>query len=533
MAEFDFLVIGSGVAGLSYALQIGHHLPDVSIAIITKADDNESNTKYAQGGVAVVVDEDRDSFEKHIQDTLIAGDNLSNPEVVDMVVTQGPKRLNELIQWGVEFDKNNKGRYDLGLEGGHTESRILHHKDITGFEIQQALLEQVHSASNIKILSQHLAIDLISQHQAPRQSQNPEVQTKCFGAYVLDIASNKIETFSAKITMLASGGIGQIYQTTTNPDVSTGDGIGMAYRIGARIENLEFIQFHPTALNDPFRNPAFLISEAVRGFGALLRTKSEDLFMHLYDPRGELASRDIVCRAIDSELKKSGDEFVYLDCRHLDMEEFKAHFPNIDQMMTEIGINLSKEMIPVVPAAHYLCGGISVNEFGQTSVKNLFACGECSNTGLHGANRLASNSLLEALVYAHNSFLRSVELLDDLAFEKNIPDWNQEGTTQPEELILISHNMNELKAIMSDYVGIIRSNERLSRATNRLKVLFEETEELYRRTTISVPLTELRNMIAVAYLIVEQSKTRKENRGGFYNINLIANKNSNIMRECE
>ena len=526
MFEFDFLIIGSGVAGLSYALQTAKYLPDSKIAIVTKASANESNTRYAQGGVAIVVDKERDSFEQHIQDTLKAGDGLSKPEVVRAVITQGPRRLRELIQWGVKFDKKNNGQYDLGLEGGHSQNRILHHKDITGKEIQQSLLKQINALSNIKVLSQHLAIDLITQHQLKRQTKSFEKQTQCFGAYVFNIATNKIETFSAKITMLATGGIGQIYQTTTNPTIATGDGIGMAYRIKAMIKNMEFIQFHPTALNDPFSNPTFLISEAVRGFGGLLRNQSGDLFMHLYDQRMELASRDIVSRAIDSELKRSGDEYVFLDCRHLNIKDFKAHFPHIFHKMCDMGINLNKDMIPVVPAAHYLCGGISVNEFGQTSVKSLFACGECSNTGLHGANRLASNSLLEALVYAYNSYLKSVELINKINFEKNISNWNEDGTTQPKELILISHNMRELKSLMSDYVGILRSNERLARATNRLKVLFEETEKLYQGSKISIQLIELRNMISVAKLIVSQSETRKENRGGFYNMDLVDTLNS-------
>lgn len=520
MPEFDFLIIGSGVAGLSYALQVAYQLPEAQIAIVTKSDENESSTKYAQGGIAVVIDEEIDSFEQHILDTLKAGDGLCDPDVVERVITQGPKRLRELIQWGAEFDKRSNGKYDLGLEGGHSKNRILHREDATGLEIEQTLLKQIRATANIIVLPQHFAIDLITQHQLDPQAKSHTDQTQCYGAFVLNIATKAIETFSAKVTMLAAGGIGQVYQNTTNPTIATGDGIAMAYRANALIENMEFVQFHPTALHDPASNPSFLISEAVRGFGAILRDKSGEAFMHQYDPRKELASRDIVCRAIESELKRSGDESVFLDCRHLNMKDFKTQFPHISKKLTDININLHEDMIPVIPAAHYLCGGITVCEFGQTSVKNLFACGECSHTGLHGANRLASNSLLEALVYAHNSCFKSIELFHKTAFEKDIPSWDEEGTIQPKELILITHNMRELKVMMSDYMGVVRSNERLVRATNRLQVLYEETEQLYKRTKVSAPLIELRNMISVAHLIVEQSVTRKQNRGGFYNINL-------------
>jgi len=516
MSEYDFLVIGSGIAGLTYAIKVSHHLPKAKIAIVTKADENESNTKYAQGGIAVVVDKIRDSYEQHIQDTLKAGDGLCKPEIVKAVVTQGPKRLIELIQWGADFDRKSNGKYDLGLEGGHSKNRILHHKDITGLEIEKTLLNQVHNNPNIEVFSQHFAVDLITQHHLESAHKDLSKQTQCYGAYIFNAATGKIETFSARITLLATGGVGQIYQNTTNPIIATGDGIAMAYRVKAMISNMEFIQFHPTALYHPQTSPSFLISEAVRGFGGLLRNKSGALFMHLYDQRKELASRDIVSRAIDSELKKSGDECVFLDCRHLDLKDFKKHFPNILQKVNEIGIDLKQDMIPVVPAAHYLCGGIDVDGSGQTSIEQLLACGECSCTGLHGANRLASNSLLEALVFAHNSYLRSVELVDKTFLPNNIPNWNEEGTVRPKELILITHNLRELQVLMSDYVGLIRSKERLARAASRLKVLYEETEVLYKRTKISPQLIELRNMITVAYLVVQQSQARRENRGVFY-----------------
>jgi len=514
MHQYDFLVLGSGVAGLTYAIKVAERFPNGKVAIITKADESESNTKYAQGGIAVVLDELTDSFEQHVQDTLRAGDGLCDEEVVRIVVTEGPERLAELINWGTSFDENKEGSYDLGREGGHTYHRILHHKDITGKEIETKLLQQVHKLENITVLSEHFAIDLITQHHL--QSRKSDDPVQCFGAYVLNKQTGKIETCLAKATMLATGGAGQVYQNTTNPIIATGDGVAMAYRAKARIEGVEFIQFHPTALFDHgASSPSFLISEAVRGFGAHLRNKRGERFMVKYDERYELASRDIVSRAIDSEMKKSGDECVYLDCRHLDMEAFKGHFPNILEKCESMGLDLTKDLIPVVPAAHYICGGIKTDIHGQTTVKNLFACGECAHTGLHGGNRLASNSLLEALVFAHRCYETSRELIDT-EVPLDIPEWNEEGTSQPDELILITHNRKELQTMMSDYVGIIRSDERLKRALNRLKVMHEENEDLYKRTKISPQLSELRNMISVAYLIVQHSLNRKENAGAFF-----------------
>lgn len=521
MPNFDFLIIGSGIAGLTYAIKTAERFPDAKLAIVTKSDENESNTKYAQGGIAVVIDQLHDSFDQHIQDTLKAGDGLCDPEIVKIVVTEGYDRLLDLLKWGVNFDKNRQGNFDLGLEGGHSENRILHHKDLTGYEIERSLLEQVSKTPNIHVFTQHFAVDLITQHQlASKQANNPH-KRQCFGAYVFNPETKTIDVFSAKITLLATGGVGQIYQNTTNPVIATGDGIAMAYRAKAQIKNMEFIQFHPTALFHPQTSPSFLISEAVRGFGALLRNKAGQLFMEKYDPRKELASRDIVSRAIDSELKKSGDDCVYLDCRHLDMNAFEKHFPTILHKVNEIGIDLKKSMIPVVPAAHYLCGGIQVNEYGQTSISNLYACGECSNTGLHGANRLASNSLLEALVFAHRCYLSAIETYQVAAIPEDILAWDEGNAKEPEELILITHNRKELQITMNDYVGIIRSDERLSRAENRLKILYEETEALYKRCKISTELIELRNMISVAYLVVKQSQRRSENRGAFFKIRSI------------
>ena len=510
----DFLIIGSGIAGLTYALKLAYKYPESSIAIVTKSDENESNTKYAQGGIAVVLDEIADSYEGHIEDTLVAGDGLCDEEVVRIVVTEGPERFKELVNWGAAFDKDGNGDYNLGLEGGHSKNRILHHKDITGFEIERKLLDQMHSMKNIEIFPQHLAIDLITNHHLKEKGEKG-----CYGAYILDTTNGKIGTFTAKITMLASGGIGQVYKNTTNPSIATGDGIAMAYRAQAKIQNMEFIQFHPTAFYEISDQPTFLISEAVRGFGAILRNQKGEAFMEHYHPQKDLAPRDIVSRAIDGELKKHGDNFVFLDCRHLDLEAFEKHFPTILRRVEGDGIDLSKQMIPVVPAAHYLCGGIVVDHDGQTSVKGLFACGECSQTGLHGANRLASNSLLEALVYAHRSYLKAGEIMPNMSVPTNIPDWDDEGTVYPEELILITHNRTELQALMSNYVGIIRTDERLDRTSKRLDLLYNETERLYKKTKVSQALIELRNLITTAYLIVEQSQARNENRGAFFKKN--------------
>lgn len=521
MFEVDFLIIGSGIAGLSYALQVARDRPELKVAIVTKASANESNTKYAQGGVAIVVNKEHDSFDQHIQDTIKAGDGLCDPLVVESVITQGPQQLQELIQWGVEFDKRTNGEFDLGLEGGHSQNRILHHKDITGKEIEQSLLKQIHALKNIEIYTQHLAIDLITQHQVPHEPKKLTGSIRCYGAYILDMNTNKVETFSAKITMLATGGIGQVYHNTTNPTVATGDGIGMAYRARATIKNMEFIQFHPTALNHCTDSPSFLISEAVRGFGGLLRNQSDELFMAKYDPRSELASRDIVCRAIESELKKSKETFVWLDCRHLEMSKFKTHFPTIYNKMREKGIHLEKDMIPVVPAAHYLCGGIAVNESGQTSIDNLYACGECSSTGLHGANRLASNSLLEALVYANKSYEHSINSIDYIELISRIPNWNEENISTTEETVSIAQTITEIKKVMSTYVGVIRSNKGLEIATGMLRILYKRTELLYNGNKMCPQLIELRNMIAVAHLVVRQSIGRNENRGGFYNVDSI------------
>ncbi|MCL4115226.1 UNVERIFIED_CONTAM: hypothetical protein GTU68_027264 [Idotea baltica] len=436
-----------------------------------------------------------------------------------MVVEDGPNRLQELIDWGTKFDKNKKGDYDLGREGGHSQNRILHHADITGAEIERALIAQVNAQPNIDFLVHHFVIDLITEHQVKKKKVKRDSKISCFGAYVLDEKKGLVKTFVSKFTLLASGGNGQVYETTTNPIIATGDGLAIAYRAKAEISEVEFIQFHPTALYNPGEYPAFLISEAVRGFGGKLRDYDGNFFMHNYDERLELASRDIIARAIDNELKKSGKPHVYLDCTHLDFKEFKNHFPNITEKCASLGIDIRKDFIPVVPASHYICGGVNVNKNAKTSIKKLYACGEVSRTGLHGANRLASNSLLEALVYAHRAFL-AISKKFKATKMPNVPEWNDKGVNKNLEKILISQGRNEVKTIMSNYVGIVRSNERLQRAETRLRVLYEDNKRLYNHSELSVDLCELRNLITTAYLITQFSKNRKENRGGFYNLDL-------------
>jgi len=515
----DFLVIGSGIAGLSFALKAAAKFPDKKISIITKGTKEESNTKYAQGGIATVYDLTKDSYEAHINDTLIAGDGLCDKEVVEMVVTQATQRLDELLQWGVSFDKNNKGEYDLGKEGGHSKNRIFHHKDITGYEIERSLLKMIEQAPNIDFYDFHYAIDLITEHQVFGDLISLDSEKTVFGAYVLDEKTKKVKTFTAKYTLLATGGSGQVYETTTNPFVATGDGIGMAYRAKARLADMEFIQFHPTALYNPGESPAFLISEAVRGFGAYLRNDSGERFMKKYDQRLELAPRDIVARAIDTEMKLQGSKNVYLDVTHLDYDAFVKHFPNITKKCASLNIDIRKDYIPVAPAAHYMMGGVVVDKNGQTSIKNLYASGEVSRTGLHGANRLASNSLLEALVFSHNA-VKHISQNFDTSKLPTIPQWIDTSTERNMEKILITHDRNEVKTIMSNYVGIVRSNERLIRALRRLYVLYQDNKRLYDHSELTTDLLELRNLITTAYLIVEFSRKRKENKGGFYSNDL-------------
>ncbi|MEO6489616.1 MAG: L-aspartate oxidase [Ferruginibacter sp.] len=516
--QTDFLVIGSGIAGLTYALKVAQERPENSVTILTKAQSDETNTKYAQGGIAGVMDFNVDSFAKHIEDTLIAGDGLCDPRIVEIVVKEGVQRIEEIIEWGAQFDKEADGDYKLGKEGGHSENRILHHKDVTGKEMERTLLDAIKNCSNIKLFSHCFVLDLITQHHLGYLVTKSTPDIECYGVYILDLNTKKIEKITAKITMLAAGGNGQVYRSTTNPGIATGDGVAMLYRAKGRIENMEFIQFHPTALYEPgVRGQSFLITEAVRGDGGILRNNTGEAFMERYDNRKDLAPRDIVARAIDNEMKINGTEHVYLDCRHMNIEKFVEHFPNIYEKCMSIGINIVKDMIPVSPAAHYSCGGIKTDEWGHTSIKNLYASGECASTGLHGANRLASNSLLEAMVFSHRSYLSAVKKIDNIEINNNIPDWNTAGTTAPSEMILMTQSLKELKLLMSDYVGIVRNNKRLHRANKRLDLLHEETEILYQQTEVSSQLCELRNMITVAYLVVKSAEFRKESRGLHYN----------------
>ncbi len=512
----DFLVIGSGIAGLSFAIKIANKFPDKKVSIITKGTKEESNTKYAQGGIATVYDLLNDSYEEHIHDTLVAGDGLCNKDVVKMVITEAHNRVDELFQWGVDFDKKNNGEYDLGKEGGHSKNRIFHHKDITGFEIEHSLLKIVMQIPNIDFYDFHFAIDLITEHQVYGNITALDDRKTAFGAYVLDEKTGDVKTFTAKYTMLATGGSGQVYETTTNPFVATGDGVGMAYRAKAKLADLEFIQFHPTALYNPGESPAFLISEAVRGFGAYLRNHSGERFMKKYDDRLELAPRDIVARSIDTEMKLEGKKNMFLDVTHLDYEAFIKHFPNITKKCSSLNIDIRKDYIPIAPAAHYMMGGVVVDKQGQTSIKHLFASGEVSRTGLHGANRLASNSLLEALVFSHHASEEIYKTYDKQYQLPSIPEWIDTSTDRNMEKILINHDRNEVKTIMSNYVGIVRSNERLLRALRRLYVLYEDNKRLYDHSELTSDMLELRNLITTAYLIVDFSKKRKENKGGFY-----------------
>lgn len=515
--QVDFLVIGSGIAGLTYSLKVADK---GKVLLITKANEDESNTKYAQGGIAAVTVAS-DSFEKHIKDTLIAGDGECDEHIVRIVVTEGSERVQELIQWGTEFDKKHDGTYDLAMEGGHSEHRILHYKDITGYEIEQTLLERVHAHPNIELVTHYFAIDVITQHHLGVEVKRGTPGIECYGVYALNLHTNEIDTILARVTLMATGGAGHVYKTTTNPKIATGDGVAMVYRAKGTVAGMEYIQFHPTALYNAGDNPCFLISEAVRGFGGILKHEDGSEFMHLYDERKSLAPRDIVARAIDNEMKKLGEPCMYLDCTHTDMEKFKEHFPNIYNKCLSIGIDSAKDMIPVVPACHYMCGGIKVDEHGLSNIASLYAVGECASTGLHGANRLASNSLLEAVVFSHRAALHALNVVHDVQFKNEVPDWNAEGTTQPNEMVLITENLYELQNVMSNYVGIVRSNQRLKRAMDRLRIIYGETEALYGRTVLSQKLCELRNLINVAYIIVKSAMINNENKGLHYNIDNI------------
>lgn len=506
----DVLVIGGGIAGLSLVAKAAKWLPDISITMITKDNGLESNTRYAQGGIAIVLDSSADSFDRHVEDTVVAGAGLCDRTVVEKVVKEGPDRLRELIEWGVQFDRDATGNLALGREGGHTAHRIIHYKDSTGFQIADALLKHVGTLPNVAILDHHFALDLVTEIQ--------EGNSTCVGAQVLDVRNRLSKIIAARATVLCTGGIGQVYSNTTNPPVATGDGVSMAYRAGARIRDMEFVQFHPTAFHSNGDTPSFLISEALRGFGAHLVTGNEERFLLRYDPRGELASRDIVSQAIHHEMKENGAACVFVDCRHLDGDDLKDKFPFIYNACFTHGYDITRELVPVSPAAHYSCGGIEVDIRGRTSIANLYACGECSCTGLHGANRLASNSLLEALVYAHEIFLELESNVKTVPVPKCL---NASPTSAAGRRESHLHELRwKLRHAMTMDAGIVRTNSGLARLREMIAELSLEAER--DREINNVRWWELRNMLQVAALIVEHSLTRRENCGTFHNTDLVA-----------
>ena len=514
----DFLVIGSGIAGLSYALKVAKH---GTVTIITKKKIQKTNTALAQGGVAAVFSK-IDSFDLHVKDTLDAGDGLCNKDVVRMVVENGPDRIKELVKQGANFNKQGNGDYDfsLGKEGGHSTKRIVYAHDLTGKEIEDTLVKNVECNENITILEDHIAVNLVTFSSSIRSGLVvTQYENICCGAYVLDNKTGEIETFYAGITFLATGGASKVYLYTSNPDIATGDGIAMAYRAGASVANLEFVQFHPTCLYHP-KAKNFLISEAVRGEGAVLIDSKGRRFMGKYTPDKELACRDVVARAIDSELKKTGADSVFLDITHKDPEFVKKRFPNIYSKCLEYGIDITKDPIPVVPAAHYMCGGVATDLNGKTDIQRLYAVGETACTGLHGANRLASNSLLEALVYSHRAYQSSVE--EFMAIENKVSvaldQWDETGTTDSDEAIVVSHNWDEIRRLMWNYVGIVRSDKRLQRALRRIQNIQKEINEYYWDFKVTSDLIELRNLATVAELIIKSALMRKESRGLHYNI---------------
>ena len=513
--KYDYLIIGSGVAGMSFALKVAK---TGTVALVCKSKMEEANTDLAQGGVATVTNLEVDNFEKHIHDTMVAGDWLSDPEAVKKVVTEAPAQIQELLGWGVDFDRNEKGEFDLHREGGHSEFRILHHADNTGHEIQVSLIETVKNNPNIDVYEDHFAVEILTQHHLGKIVTRRTPGIECYGAYVLNQETGEVDTFLSRVTLMATGGVGLVYQTTTNPLVASGDGIAMVYRAKGTVQDMEFVQFHPTSLYHPGDRSAFLITEAMRGYGGVLRNLGGEEFMQKYDPRLSLAPRDVVARAIDNEMKQRGEDHVYLDVTHKDAEETKHHFPNIYKHCLDLGIDITKEYIPVVPAAHYMCGGIKVDLNACSSIKRLYAVGECSCTGLHGGNRLASNSLLEALVFSHRACIKAMQTIPGISFCQDVPDWNSEGTVLNEEMVLITQSRKELQTIMSSYVGIVRSNLRLQRAFDRLDILYRETEDLYKKSVLIPEICELRNMINVGYLIIKHAMDRKESRGLHYSL---------------
>jgi L-aspartate oxidase len=513
----DFLVIGSGIGGLSFAIRAAQA---GTVVMITKKTDSESNTNHAQGGIACVLDP-KDSFENHVRDTLVAGAGLCNEEAVRILVNEGPERIEELIRWGTHFSTSKKSmaphHLDLGREGGHSMNRIVHTQDLTGHDVEEALLKQLRKMPTVTMYENHCAVELITNHHVRRTHGGARDKNRCYGAYVLDTIKRAIFSVQSKVTILSTGGCGRVYLHTTNPEIATGDGIAMAYRAGAVIENMEFIQFHPTTLYHE-RGNSFLISEALRGFGAVLKDRRGNEFMNKYHPMKSLAPRDIVARAIDKEMKRWGDDCVYLDIRHIPAGLTREHFPHIYGRCKEYGIDITKDLIPVVPAAHYVCGGIRVDTSGHSTIQNLYACGEASCTGIHGANRLASNSLLEALVFSRRSADHALGRLGAITLipHSRIPAWDDSGTIDNEEWVLLSHNITEIQSVMWDYVGIVRSNLRLERAMRRISLIEKEIENFYKRTKITPRLLELRNIVTVAKLIVVSALRRHESRGLHY-----------------
>jgi len=517
--ETDILVLGSGMAGLSFALKASAY---ASVTVVTKKEKAESNTNYAQGGIACVFSEG-DSFESHVADTLRAGDGLCDEKVVREIVSEGPERVRELAELGVVFSREKNGSFHLGREGGHTHRRVVHAQDLTGRAVEAALLQAVAAKKNVTVYEKQIAVNLVVERG----------ENKCIGAYILEKESGKIIPCSTKITVLATGGVGRVYLHTTNPDIATGDGVAMAYRAGAKIANMEFIQFHPTALYHPMAN-SFLISEAVRGEGAVLIDSRGKAFMDKYHELKSLAPRDVVGRAIDNEMKKSGDECVYLDAAPGTTGKprgfMKHRFPNIYEKCLSLGIDMEKEPIPVVPAAHYSCGGVKTNLFGESSIRNLLAIGEVACTGLHGANRLASNSLLEALVVAHRAAERAREMLKEEKAFRAIEPWNPGDARDSDEAVVVSHNLKEIRHLMWDYVGIVRSDKRLSRAKRRIANLNEEIRHYYWDFILTPDLVELRNIATVAELIIDSALSRKESRGLHYSLD-HPNKNDQFLKD--
>jgi L-aspartate oxidase len=525
MLTCDFLVIGSGIAGLSFALEAAEH---GDVIVVTKRARDESNTKYAQGGIAAVLDKG-DSFADHANDTLVAGAGMSHPRAVELCVREAPERIHMLQRFGARFDRaqgaahadesspdlprvESSSDLDLHLEGGHSARRIVHTGDMTGREVERALVAAVTNAKNIRVLDEHMAIDLITL----AKYGGPEV---CAGAYVFDVEEGKVEKVLARATVLASGGAGKVYLYTTNPDVATGDGVAMAFRAGAEVANMEFYQFHPTCLFHP-QAKNFLISEALRGEGAILRRLDGTAFMKEHDARAELAPRDIVARAIDHEMKRTGAEHVLLDITHKDPQFVKEHFPGIYAQCMGYGIDITREPIPVVPAAHYLCGGITTDLDGRTTIPGLWAIGECAHTGLHGANRLASNSLLEGMVFAHRAAL-ALSSIDRTKPWPDVPDWDVGEAVPSDEAVVITQNWDELRRLMWNYVGIVRSDKRLKRAARRIALLQEEIAEYYWKYFLTRDLLELRNIATVAQLVVECAAARRESRGLHFTIDHV------------